>query len=527
MRAEGVTSAPDGPTWASDAGDGKSVAELLRGLERCGFACSTTLAETTRVLRAEIDSRRVRPGDVFVAVPGARAHGLAFARQAVSAGAVAVLCASDHRGVAGDLPAIFVDDVVRASGHLAALLVDEPAERVALVGVTGTNGKTSCTYLLESIWHAAGIPCGVGGTIVQRGPGFERGSYLTTPGAIELQSFLAELARAGARWAALEVSSHALAQHRVAGAIFRAAVFTNLTRDHLDYHRTEEDYFAAKLLLFSEYLDHERGVAVVNADDPRAEEIRSRTCARSVVTYSGSGRAADLRVESASSSLDGVRGVLVGFGQRIEFSSRMFGAANLANIAAAAATALATGVDHAAVGEGLSNARPVPGRLERIGSGTPAVFVDYAHTPDALERTLFAVRQLAPARVIAVFGCGGDRDRGKRPLMGEIAANLADVVVLTSDNPRSEEPETILAEIERGMVGKTVREEPEQLAASRARGYAVEEDREAAIRLAYAIARPDDVIVIAGKGHEDYQEIAGVRRPFDDRALAASLSRPA
>ncbi len=526
-----MTVAGDSSTSALASGeggalvDGKSIAELVRGLERCGIACSTTLADSTRVLRVEVDSRRVRPGDLFVAVPGARAHGLAFAPQAVASGAVAVLCATSHRGVATDLPAIFVDDVQRATGHLAALVAGEPAERVALVGVTGTNGKTSCTYLLESIWRAAGVPCGVGGTIVQRGPGFERSASLTTPGAVELQAFLAELSRAGARWAALEVSSHALAQHRVAGAIFRAAVFTNLTRDHLDYHRTEDEYFAAKMMLFSEYLDHDSGVAVVNADDPRADLVRNSACGGSVVTYSGSGAAADLRVEEATSSLGGVRGTLVGLGQRIAFSSRLFGAANLSNIAAAAAAALATGVDPEAVGRGLAQAAPVPGRLERIGNEDPAVFVDYAHTPDALERTLAAVRQLAPARVVVVFGCGGDRDRGKRPLMGGIAARLADIVVLTSDNPRSEDPDDILAEIETGVVGVIARAEPRDLETPGARGYVVEEDREAAIRLALGVAQPADVVVIAGKGHEDYQEIAGVRRPFDDRALVAALTR--
>ena len=506
--------------------DAQVLGDLMRHLATRGFRCMTDLPPSLRVARAEVDSRRVGPSDLFIALPGARTHGLEFAREALAAGAAAVLCDVTQRESAREMPAVFVDDVVRATGHVAALLAGEPARRLALVGVTGTNGKTSCTYLLESIWRAAGIPAGVGGTIVQRGPGFEHVARLTTPDAIGLQDFLAELVDADARWAALEVSSHALAQHRVAGVVFRAAVFTNLTRDHLDYHGTEEGYFAAKRLLFTEYLDREHGVAVLNADDPRSEELRRSARALAVVTYSGSGKAgADLRVEEAKTSLAGVRGTLVGFGARIPFASRLFGAANLANIAAVAATALATGVDPEAIGRGLTEAPAVPGRLERVGTDHPAVFVDYAHTPDALERTLTAVRELAPARLIVVFGCGGDRDRGKRPLMGGIAARLADVAVLTSDNPRSESPEAILAEIEAGIAGSSSRASTRELARPGARGYLVEADREAAIELAIELAEPADVVVIAGKGHEDYQEIGGVRRPFDDRAIAGAILR--
>jgi UDP-N-acetylmuramoyl-L-alanyl-D-glutamate--2,6-diaminopimelate ligase len=351
---------------------------------------------------------------------------------------------------------------------------------------------------------------------------------LTTPDAIELQTFLAELRDAGARWAALEVSSHALAQHRIEGCTFRAAIFTNLTRDHLDYHCDEEEYFAAKLLLFTRHLAPGSGVAILNLDDPRGESIRRARGAEPVTTYSGSGNPrADIRILADSGTGGAARGRIVGMGHDISFASRLFGEANLANIAAVAAAALATGVDPKAIGEGISQCAPVPGRLERIGAADPAVFVDYAHTPDALERTLEAAKHMARGRVIVVFGCGGDRDRGKRPIMGAIAGRIADVALLTSDNPRSEEPRAILTAIEEGVAGLLTRTDASDLAGCAARGYLVEPDRERAIRIALSIAHPHDLVVIAGKGHESYQEIAGVRRPFDDRALAARVMREA
>jgi UDP-N-acetylmuramoyl-L-alanyl-D-glutamate--2,6-diaminopimelate ligase len=509
-----------------------ALGDLLRSLQARGFACHTTLPPATPISGVQLDSRKIRPGDLFIALSGHRADGIAFARDAVRAGAIAVVCPQGRGDVPADVPTVLVDDAAgtfaQISGHVAALLAGDPSRDVALVGVTGTNGKTSCTYLMESVWRAAGIPCGVGGTINQRGPGFERAAHLTTPDAIELQAFLAELREAGARWAALEVSSHALAQNRIEGCVFRAAIFTNLTRDHLDYHCDEEEYFAAKLLLFTRHLVPGSGVAVLNADDPREDQIRRARSGEPVVTYSGSGDArADVRIVADSGAGGAARGRIVGMGNDITFSSRLFGEVNLANIAAVAATALVTGIDPTAIGEGISCCAPVPGRLERIGEEEPAVFVDYAHTPDALERTLAAAKDMARGRVIVVFGCGGDRDRGKRPIMGAIAGRIADVALLTSDNPRSEDPRTILAAIEEGIVDLLPRADAVDLARGAARGYLVEADRERAVRIALSVAHPRDVVVIAGKGHEDYQEIAGVRRPFDDRALAARVMREA
>jgi UDP-N-acetylmuramoyl-L-alanyl-D-glutamate--2,6-diaminopimelate ligase len=498
---------------------------LLAGLAARGFRGRSSLPAALRVTGVQIDSRKVRSGDLFVALAGTRDDGARYASAALAAGAVAVVVGEKAGASASDLPAIVVDDVARAAGHIAAIVAGEPARSVALVGVTGTNGKTSCTYLLESVWHAAGVPCGVGGTIEQRGPGFARPARLTTPDAIELQAFLVELRAAGAKWAALEVSSHALAQHRVAGCVFRAAIFTNLTRDHLDYHADEEAYFAAKLALFTDYLARGDGVAVINADDARSAAIRRARGAEPVVTYSGTGAEdADVRVIADPARRGAARGAIVGLGRHFDFESRLFGDVNLANIAAVAAAALAIGIDDEAIAAGIASCAPVPGRLERIGGGDSTLFVDYAHTPDALERTLMAARHMTAGRVVVVFGCGGDRDRGKRPAMGEIAGRLADVVVLTSDNPRGEDPAAILAEIEAGIGADLPKRAPAVLGASEAvRGYFVESDRELAIRHAMALAHPRDVVVIAGKGHEDYQEIAGVRRPFDDRALARRI----
>jgi UDP-N-acetylmuramoyl-L-alanyl-D-glutamate--2,6-diaminopimelate ligase len=506
------------------------LGDLLRDLAARGFVCRSSLPSATPISGAQLDSRKIRRGDLFIALPGHRADGLEYARDAVRAGAIAVVCAQGRSDATGELPTVFVGDaaggLAAITGHIAAILAGDPSRDVALVGVTGTNGKTSCTYLLESVWNAAGIPCGVGGTISQRGPGFARTAHLTTPDAIELQAFLSELRDAGARWAALEVSSHALSQHRIEGCEFRAAIFTNLTRDHLDYHGDEDSYFAAKLKLFTRHLVPRTGVAILNADDPREEAIRRARGAEPVVTYSGSGDpCADVRVFAESAPGVAARGRVVGLGQEISFSSRLFGEANVANIAAVAAAALATGVDPGAIGEGISRCAPVPGRLERVGDGEPAVFVDYAHTPDALERTLAAARHMSRGRLIVVFGCGGDRDRGKRPMMGAIAGGRADVAILTSDNPRSEDPLAILAAIEEGMAGLMHRAQAVELARGDVRGYLVEPDRERAIRIALSVAHSSDLVVIAGKGHEDYQEIAGVRRPFDDRTTAARVLR--
>ena len=510
--------------------------DLLRRAERRGLVATlgdpSASAASTTITGVRLDSRQVVAGDLFVAVPGTRVDGAAFVSDARRRGAVAVVC--DRAHVPADLPALVVTDVAAAAGYLASAFWQDPSDALEMVGVTGTNGKTSCTYLLEAVWKAAGRSPGVIGTIVQRCPAFERTSSMTTPSAVDLQSLLAEMLRNNCDAVAMEVSSHALDQRRVAGCRFRAALFTNLTRDHLDYHVSEDSYFAAKASLFREYLEPGRGVAVLNADDARVSTLGAELSRHDVWTVSTAADSrARARVESAECTLSGIDALFDLDGTRVAVRSPLVGAANLSNLLAVAALARATGVAADAIAGGLSSCRAVPGRMERIVAApapggdaaerVPVVFVDYAHTPDALERSLRALVGETSGRIVVVFGCGGDRDRGKRPIMGRIAATLADAAVLTSDNPRSEDPHAILDEIEAGIGARKARRSAAELAARGTGGYLVEADRLVAIETAIAIAAPGDVVLIAGKGHEDYQETAGTKRHFDDREVARAM----
>ena len=461
-----------------------------------------------------IDSRRVRAGDVFFALAGHTGDGARHVAEAVARGARAVVAAADV--AAPGTPVVRIDQPRRVLGEAAARLAGDPSARFTLVGVTGTNGKTTTTYLLEAIWRAAGFRPGVVGTIAYRFGATTRSASLTTPDAPSLQGLFAAMATAGTTHVAMEVSSHALAQDRVAGARFDAAVFTNLTRDHLDFHGDLARYYAAKARLFLEYLP--RGgkpdpVAIVNLDDPAGERLLGCVATRAIAV--GRSPRADVRPLEIETSLTGTRGVLDVAGARLRFTSRLVGAPHVENILVAAGTAWALGVDREVIGAGLAAVEPPPGRLEQIaGPGFTAV-VDYAHSPDALARALDVLRPLATGRLIVVFGCGGDRDRGKRPLMGEAAARRADLVVLTSDNPRTEDPLDILAEVEAGIRSAGL---PGLTApASGACGYVVEPDRPAAIALAIGLARRGDIVLVAGKGHEDYQIVGTERRRLDDR----------
>lgn len=533
-------------------GSDADLAGLLERARRRGFVARLTGDGDVRVRGVRVDSRLVEPGDLFVAVPGTRVDGAAFVREAKARGAVALACDAAHADAV--VPCIVTDDPAAAAGYLASAFDGDPSDDLDLVGITGTNGKTSCTYLLESVLEAAGREPGVIGTIVQRCRAFERTSAMTTPSAVDLQALLAEMREAGVDAVAMEVSSHALDQRRVAGCLFRAALFTNLTRDHLDYHDSEDSYFAAKASLFRRWLDPVRGAAVLNADDARVRTLPAELGAFDVWTFSTEGQpGARARVVSAECTLAGIGAVFDVGGATVVVRSPLVGAANLSNLLAVATLARALGLDAEAIGEGLSACAPVPGRMERVSAaGQPAVFVDYAHTPDALERSLRALAAETRGRIVVVFGCGGDRDRGKRPIMGRLAAEHAQVVVLTSDNPRSEEPDAILAEIEAGLVAafddspdptsgagpgadrgasRVVRGmsrcSAAELAGPDSGGYLVEVDRLLAIQTAIAIAGDDDVVLVAGKGHENYQEIHGVRRAFDDRKVcrAALLQR--
>jgi UDP-N-acetylmuramoyl-L-alanyl-D-glutamate--2,6-diaminopimelate ligase len=500
------------------------LSTLTAELVTRGFTARRFGAGDPDVYGVACDSRQVESGDLFVALPGRRTDGKRFVREAVAKGAAAVAIESgaDRDPAREPTLGLEIDDLTRACGPIAAAVYGDPSRLLTLVGVTGTNGKTSCTYLLESILSAAGERAGVIGTVSARWPGYERKSAMTTPDAPLLQATLRAMVDAGCGAAAIEVSSHALAQHRVEGCEFRAAIFTNLTRDHLDYHADEEEYFSAKALLFLRHLA-EDGIAILNADDAYAMRIAEYLTPAKVRTFSlranPSAWAVPLDVRCG---LDGLHGRIRVGEDVVRLDTALIGLPNLANVLAAAATARALGVTCEAVERGLAARAPVPGRLERVGSGRPAVLVDYAHTPDALERTLATTREMTEGRLIVVFGCGGDRDPGKRPMMGR-AAEVADVAILTSDNPRSEDPMCILEAIEAGLRERVPRCPIVRLRADGARGYYVEPDRERAIAAALTVAGPRDVVVIAGKGHEDYQEVAGVRRPFDDREVVRRI----
>jgi UDP-N-acetylmuramoyl-L-alanyl-D-glutamate--2,6-diaminopimelate ligase len=460
------------------------------------------------------DSRRVAPGDVFFALAGQATDGRRHVAEAVARGAVAVV--ADGAVDAPDVVRIDCAAPRRLLAHVAARLAGDPSAALTLVGITGTNGKTTATYLLEGIWRAAGTKPGVIGTITYRFAGTARPAPFTTPEAPDLQAMLAEMRRAGVTHVAMEVSSHALVQHRADALRFDAVAFTNLTRDHLDFHGDDESYYAAKARLFRELLPDSGkpdAVAVVNVDDAAgarlAGEIRGR-CVRV-----GRGAGVTVRLTDVESTLAGTRGVLLLDGQRLAFSSPLVGAPHAENIALASGIAWALGTELPAIAAGIAATPPPPGRVERIAAPGFTVVVDYAHSPDALERLLAALRPLTPGALITVFGCGGDRDRGKRPLMGRAAGAASDLVVITSDNPRTEDPLRILADVEPGVQSAGMPSLAH--AAAGARGYVVEPDRPAAIALAVGLARAGDLVVVAGKGHEDYQIIGTEKRHLDDR----------
>jgi UDP-N-acetylmuramoyl-L-alanyl-D-glutamate--2,6-diaminopimelate ligase len=460
------------------------------------------------------DSRAVGPGACFFALPGAKRDGHEFAAQAAAAGAVAVVAERPVECAPARL--LLAPSSRRAMAVAAANFHGRPGDAMKLVGVTGTNGKTTITYLVEACAREAGLPVGVLGTVSYRFGGAEREASHTTPESTEIQALLAEMCRAGTKAVVMEVSSHALAQDRVAGMRFAAAGFTNLTRDHLDYHGDMEAYFTAKRRLFTEHLA-EGGVAVVNAQDPYGARLADQLGpGRELWRYGWRGDDA-LRPEGVRMGIAGIEATFATPLGPVKVRSPLVGGHNLENLLCAAGLALALGLPPEAVSRGLSASHGAPGRLQRVDGGArPGVvaFVDYAHTDDALQHALSALRSLSPRRVVCLFGCGGDRDRGKRPLMGKAAAAGAEVVVVTSDNPRTEDPQAIIADILPGLEGKA-RLEP-AAALRGAEGFVVEPDRRAAIALAIGCAMPGDVVLVAGKGHEDYQIVGTEKRHFSD-----------
>ena len=450
---------------------------------------------STPVRGLSLRSDDVVPGDLFFCVPGRRADGHDFAPAAADAGAAALAV---ERWVDVALPQVRVPAVRPAMGPMAAAFHGDPSRDLAIVGITGTNGKTTTTYLLESVFRAAGRMPGVIGTTGVRVDGRPVPFPRTTPEAPDLQRLLRAMVEDRVAAVAMEVSSHGLDQGRVDGTHFACAVFTNLSQDHLDYHPTMEAYFQAKALLFD---PARTAAAVVNADDAWGRRLADRV--PRTITY-GLEADADLRAIDVVVDGDGCRFAVAGRRVRTPLRGRF----NVWNCLAALAAARTVDIDDATAIAGIEAVTGVPGRVERVDVGQPfLVLVDYAHTPDGVANVLRAARPLADGRLIVVLGCGGDRDRAKRPLMGEAATSLADLAVVTSDNPRSEDPAAIIAEIEPG---------------ARAGGgaYVVEPDRRAAIRAALGAAGPGDVVVIAGKGHETGQEFADRTVPFDDRDVA-------
>jgi len=452
------------------------------------------------------DSRRVAPGMVFVAVPGLKADGLQYVPQAIAAGAAAIVTEQPATGVA--VPWVVVTSARLALALLAAEFFEHPSRAMRVVGITGTNGKTTTSYLTAAILEAAGVRCGMMGTVTYRIGTRSIDATRTTPEAPELQSFMRRMVTEGCGACVMEVSSHALSLRRADGIQFAARTFTNLTRDHLDFHANMEEYFAAKRRLFE--MAPADAPSIINGDDPRAQALID--VSRRPITY-GINKPADVTPGPLSFSLEGLQfDVRLPHGV-LHVRSRLVGRPNVYNILAAVATASALDVPIEAMEKGIRQLPGVPGRFELASNRDDdvTVIVDYAHTDDALRNLLETARQLAARRLITVFGAGGDRDRTKRPLMGMVAARLSDVVLITSDNPRGEDPQRIIDEVKRGADAEIRQSNAEVLTIV---------DRHDAILHAISAAAKGDVVLIAGKGHEKYQEIAGRTMPFDDVAVA-------
>ena len=474
----------------------------------------------TEIARVAYDSRAAGPGALFCALPGASVDGARFIADALAKGAVAILA---EREVEGAFPLVVAPDARRAMALAAAQLFRRPAAKLAMLAVTGTNGKTTTAHLVDEMARAAGRRTGLIGTVEQRINGKSRPAAHTTPESVDLQELLAEMVEAGCEIVPMEVSSHALAQSRVAGIRYRAAAFTQLTRDHLDYHLSMEAYFDAKARLFHEHLAAE-GTAIIGRDDAWSDRLAAglSDTNRTVWRYAID-TPSQLRATNVKLSLAGFEATFeTPLGTRA-VTSPLVGEHNVKNALAATGLALAAGVPLNAVVEALSVSRGAPGRLEPVEDPLGRrIFVDYAHTDDALARVLDAINLLKQpeARVICVFGCGGDRDQGKRTLMGRAAATRAHAVVVTSDNPRTESPEAIVSQIVPGIEAQGMTLKSVEELAQGERGYVTMLDRAQSIAAAVRLARPGDVVLIAGKGHEDYQLVGREKRPFDDREVA-------
>jgi UDP-N-acetylmuramoyl-L-alanyl-D-glutamate--2,6-diaminopimelate ligase len=482
--------------------------ELLEGVE------IIAQSGNPHVTGVEYDSRRVKPGNVFVAMRGESSDGNRFVDQAIAAGAVAVVTDSDRRPE--KIAWARVAHGRRALAGVSANFYERPAEKLAVTGITGTNGKSTTAFISEAILSAAGRKSALVGTIEYHVAGKVLPAPHTTPEPLELQRLFHDALAADATEAVMEVSSHALAQQRIFGIPFDVAVFTNLTRDHLDYHHTMDDYFAAKRILFAGCGTKEPRVAVLNADDESGLQLAKFSKGRSAEVFTYGLAKADFHITRLDISAQATRFNMVTPDETIPVASQLIGKVNVYNILAASAATYARGCPSEAIAEGVSNCTRVPGRFERVDCGQPfTVVVDYAHTDDALHNLTSLAREFVKPtgkRVITVFGCGGDRDRSKRPLMGEAAGKGSDFVVLTSDNPRSEDPLAIINDAIVGLQRSGVK-------------YTTEPDRRAGVHLALSEARAGDIVLIAGKGHEKLQITKSGTVPFDDKLVAAEVLR--
>ncbi len=458
--------------------------------------------------KVRTDSRLVRQGDIFVAIAGNTADGHRFIEQAVANGARYVVCQDrDHASAAA--VAVVVENSARAAGLLAQASRGRPASKLTNLAVTGTNGKTTVAFLVHACVTHAGKRCGLMGTVVyDTGSGVTPAS-LTTPDPLTIAQMQHSMVEAGAEYMVIEASSHALSQDRLAGIDFRAAAFTNLSGDHLDYHKTEESYLTAKTRLFTAL--GPEATAVLNRHAPQSEAIARQTRAR--LCWYAVNEPADITAHVESVTVEGARFTLEYDGRRAEVVTPLLGAYNVANHLAAAGLCLAAGFDLATVAAGLSSLKAIPGRLEKVGADEFSVLVDYAHTDDALQNVLTTLKPLCKGRLIVVFGCGGDRDRTKRPRMAAVAQRLAYMVIVTSDNPRTERPEAIIEDIVAGFPAST------------SDAILIEADRAKAIEWAIQKARKDDIVLIAGKGHETYQIIGAEKIHFSDKEVAQQCLR--
>jgi UDP-N-acetylmuramoyl-L-alanyl-D-glutamate--2,6-diaminopimelate ligase len=452
-------------------------------------------------------SSQVKQGDLFVAIPGTKRDGHHYIQESIAHGAQAVI--AEHLPAEPlDVPVIAVGDAREALAQISAEFYSHPSRELTLVGITGTNGKTTTSYVIESILTAAGRAAGVIGTINYRIKGTERPAPTTTPQSYDLQRLLREMVSAGVQDVVMEVSSHALDQGRVQGCHFDVGVFTNISPEHLDYHEDMDRYFAAKKRFFQEILAEtdKDPWAIINIDDPLLREFQKEISSLKGITYGLDH--GEIRALNREVSLHGIRATLTTPAGTWEIQTPLIGEYNLYNIMAATAVGISLGITSETIQQGIADLSQVPGRMEQVSAGNPWILVDYAHTPDALEKTMREIKRLAKGKVLVVFGCGGDRDKSKRAPMGKIGARWSDLAIITSDNPRTEEPLKIIKEIEKGA--RKVR--PHH--------YRVIPDRREAIKEAVALAGPQDIVLITGKGHEDYQIIGEERFPFDDREEA-------